>query len=299
MPKQGSAMKKRTVRGSASGRPIMALLDLLGRRWSLRIIWELRDDRSLTSRALRTACDEASPTMLQARLSELREAGFVELVAGDGYRLTGLGKELFENFLPLHRFAERGARLQSAGIDQAAATVRLAPSACTILTRLPAGASGPATRQIVSSIRTVPEPSMIGFSSVNTRPTSASVRLLRNGLLWLTQLLLRATRRHSGTAATAKTANIRSCGLPGRSDRERQQPDQQGGEPEPEHEDTRRQQLQRHQDEAEDQPVPGAKRCKTSRSSCDPLFYLVTDQRHSGSEPLSRLRERVAARVTV
>ena len=45
----------------------------------LRIIWELREDRALTSRALRTACDEASPTILQARLTELREAGFVEL----------------------------------------------------------------------------------------------------------------------------------------------------------------------------------------------------------------------------
>ena len=88
----------------------MALLDLLGRRWSLRIIWELRDGRALTSRALRTACDEASPTILQSRLSELREAGLVELVAGDGYRLTALGKELIENFLPLHRFAERWSK---------------------------------------------------------------------------------------------------------------------------------------------------------------------------------------------
>ena len=48
MPKQGSAMKKRAVRGSRTGRPVMALLDLLGRRWSLRIIWELREDRALT-----------------------------------------------------------------------------------------------------------------------------------------------------------------------------------------------------------------------------------------------------------
>src|SRR5882672_6268703 len=99
MPKQRSAMTKRSVRGSRSGRPIMALLDLLGRRWALRIIWELRDDRSLTSRALRTACDEASPTIIQARLTGLREAGLVELVPGDGYRLTGLGKDLMENFL--------------------------------------------------------------------------------------------------------------------------------------------------------------------------------------------------------
>jgi DNA-binding HxlR family transcriptional regulator len=110
MPKPASVMKKRSVRGSRTGRPIMALLDLLGRRWSLRIIWELRDDQSLTSRALRTACDEASPTILQTRLTELREAGFVELVAGDGYRLTELGKELQENFLAVHHFAERWSK---------------------------------------------------------------------------------------------------------------------------------------------------------------------------------------------
>ncbi|MBI5320295.1 winged helix-turn-helix transcriptional regulator [Bradyrhizobium sp.] len=104
------AMKKDVVRGSRSGRPIMALLDLLGRRWTLRIVWELREDRRLTSRALRTACDEASPTIMQARLSELREAGFVALVQGDGYHLTPLGKELSENFQALSRFAERWAK---------------------------------------------------------------------------------------------------------------------------------------------------------------------------------------------
>lgn len=109
MLKPAPAMKKRSVRGSRSGRPIMALLDLLGRRWGLRIIWELRE-ASLTSRALRSACDEASPSVLQTRLSELREAGLVELMPGDGYRLTGMGKELFENFLPLHHFAERWSK---------------------------------------------------------------------------------------------------------------------------------------------------------------------------------------------
>jgi DNA-binding HxlR family transcriptional regulator len=109
MPKPAVMATKRAVRGSRSGRPIMALLDLLGRRWTLRIVWELRE-RSLNSRALRTACDEASPTVLQARLSELREAGLIELVQGDGYRLTALGQELKETFLPLHRFAERWSR---------------------------------------------------------------------------------------------------------------------------------------------------------------------------------------------
>jgi DNA-binding HxlR family transcriptional regulator len=98
-------MAKRAVRGSRTGRPIMALLDLLGRRWTLRILWELRAS-TLTSRALREACDDASPTVLQARLAELRQAGFVEL-APDGYRLTEMGKELLGTLLPLHRFAER------------------------------------------------------------------------------------------------------------------------------------------------------------------------------------------------
>jgi DNA-binding HxlR family transcriptional regulator len=109
MPKPAATAKQRAVRGSKTGRPIMALLDLLGRRWTLRIIWELRD-ASLTSRALRAACDDASPTVMQARLSELREAGLVELLSGDGYRLTPLGRELMQSFLPLHHFAERWSK---------------------------------------------------------------------------------------------------------------------------------------------------------------------------------------------
>jgi DNA-binding HxlR family transcriptional regulator len=104
MAKRG--IKKRNVRGSRTGRPVMALLDLLGRRWTLRIVWELREG-ALTSRALRAACDQASPTILQTRLSELREAGFVELEMGEGYQLTRLGRDLLGTFSPLNRFAER------------------------------------------------------------------------------------------------------------------------------------------------------------------------------------------------
>ena len=102
-------MTPRRVRGSTSGRPIMALLDLLGRRWSLRIIWELRGE-PLTSRALRAACDDASPTILQTRLDDLREASLVELMPESGYRLTALGRELFNTFMPLHHFAERWSK---------------------------------------------------------------------------------------------------------------------------------------------------------------------------------------------
>jgi DNA-binding HxlR family transcriptional regulator len=117
MPKPLSILRKdrpkRQVRGSRTGRPIMVLLDLFGRRWTLRILWELREKR-MTSRALRQACDQASPTVLHARLSELREAGFIELIPAGGYGLTELGRELLETLLPLHRFAERwGKRVTS------------------------------------------------------------------------------------------------------------------------------------------------------------------------------------------
>jgi hypothetical protein len=66
----------RRVRGSATGRPIMALLDLLGRRMTLRILWELREDRRLTFRALQEAA-ETNPSVLNARLAELRSAHLV------------------------------------------------------------------------------------------------------------------------------------------------------------------------------------------------------------------------------
>src|SRR5215468_6707915 len=98
------------VRGSRTGRPIMALFDLLGRRWSLRLLWELRDGAD-SFRALQGRCDGMSPSVLNQRLSELREAGVVERVAEGGYGLTAEGRELLRALAPLGRWAARwGAR---------------------------------------------------------------------------------------------------------------------------------------------------------------------------------------------
>ena len=83
----------------------MALLDLLGRRMTLRILWELcRVDGPLTFRALQAAAD-TNPTVLNTRVKELRAAG---LVTHDesGYRLTQRGVELMALLLPLHAWAE-------------------------------------------------------------------------------------------------------------------------------------------------------------------------------------------------
>jgi DNA-binding HxlR family transcriptional regulator len=86
----------------------MALLDLVGRRWALRVVWELRGV-ALTSRALRDACGGISPTVLNERTKELRDAGLIALEEPSGYILTPLGRELFERFLPLVEWSERWA----------------------------------------------------------------------------------------------------------------------------------------------------------------------------------------------
>ena len=98
----------RAARGSATGRPIMRLLDLLGRRWTLRIVWELREEPK-RFRELQDAIG-ASPTIINTRLAELREAKLVELDEAAGYRLTPLGEELLKLFLPLHLWSEKWAK---------------------------------------------------------------------------------------------------------------------------------------------------------------------------------------------
>jgi len=95
------------VRGSKTGRPVMKVLDLLGRRWSLRVLWELRAG-PLTFRALRTACGEVSPTSLNERLAELRALRAIE-AGDDGYRLTRAGEALGKILLELHDWADEHA----------------------------------------------------------------------------------------------------------------------------------------------------------------------------------------------
>ena len=107
-PKPRSATG-RSVRGSRTGRPVMALLDLLGRRWTMRVLWELRGER-MSFRSLQEACDGVSPAVLNHRLRELRDARLVDLAEGEGYGLSALGKELLERFLPIMGWAERWAK---------------------------------------------------------------------------------------------------------------------------------------------------------------------------------------------
>jgi DNA-binding HxlR family transcriptional regulator len=99
------------VRGSSTGRPIMVVLDLLGRRAALRIVWELRRGDPLTFRALQDAC-ETNPSLLNTRLKELRAVGLVDHAEG-GYLLTAEGLRLMASMMPLCHWAEAWAQASS------------------------------------------------------------------------------------------------------------------------------------------------------------------------------------------
>jgi len=85
----------------------MALFDLLGRRWTLRLLWELREG-PLGFRALQERCDEVSPTSLSQRLKELRAAGVIEPMDG-AVLLSREGKALLKALAPLQKWADRWA----------------------------------------------------------------------------------------------------------------------------------------------------------------------------------------------
>lgn len=99
------AVPGKPVRGSKTGVPVMALIDLLGRSWAIGIIWNLHEG-PLTFRKLQERCETVSPTTLNARIKELTQAGLIERTM-EGYKLTELGEELFNLINPLGVWAKK------------------------------------------------------------------------------------------------------------------------------------------------------------------------------------------------
>jgi DNA-binding HxlR family transcriptional regulator len=79
-------------------------LSLAGRRWALRVVWELRVG-PLNFRALRTACGDLSPSVLQRRLHDLRAFGVIEKIPQLGYRLSSNGERLFQVLAQLDKWS--------------------------------------------------------------------------------------------------------------------------------------------------------------------------------------------------
>jgi DNA-binding HxlR family transcriptional regulator len=90
-------------------------MNLLGKRWSLQLIWELRRDRLSFSDLSRRL--EISPSVLTTRLAELVEAGICEVEEGGrGYSLTGRGRELARVLYEVNRWANATSSEPSASM---------------------------------------------------------------------------------------------------------------------------------------------------------------------------------------
>ena len=105
---RGTPRPGEPVRGSATGRPVMAAMDLLGRRWALRVLWELRLG-AVGPRPLLARCDGLSSSVLYERLRELAAAGLVARDDDGAYALTPLGSALGTALEPLDAWARRWA----------------------------------------------------------------------------------------------------------------------------------------------------------------------------------------------
>jgi DNA-binding HxlR family transcriptional regulator len=90
----------------SGGKAISGVFELFGRRWAMRVVWELRRDSvSFSELRERTAI---SPSVLSARLAELVEIAVVERDRARRYRLTARGRELARILYELNRWAEAG-----------------------------------------------------------------------------------------------------------------------------------------------------------------------------------------------
>ena len=98
------AQQIQNLRRAATSELMGRALALSGRRWALRIVWELRIG-PLNFRALQSACGNISPSVLQRRLHEHREQGIIEKIPRLGYRLSTSGEKLFQVLAQMDRWS--------------------------------------------------------------------------------------------------------------------------------------------------------------------------------------------------
>lgn len=87
--------------------PVLRILELLGRRWALRVVWKLRDG-PLGFRDLQARGGGISSSVLARRLAELAEAGI--LAQDEGRRqctISSQGRALARSLAQLEGWAAR------------------------------------------------------------------------------------------------------------------------------------------------------------------------------------------------
>ena len=88
---------------------MLALLDLLGRRWALRILWELHVEPA-SFQTLQHRCDSMSTSVLSQRLGELRDAQLIEKDRDGDYALSEAGVQLLARLDGIDQWTQEWAR---------------------------------------------------------------------------------------------------------------------------------------------------------------------------------------------
>jgi DNA-binding HxlR family transcriptional regulator len=98
------AQQVQNLRRAQTSEHMGRALAMSGRRWALRVVWELRVG-PLNFRALQAACGNISPSVLQRRLHELRDQQIIEKIPRLGYRLSTNGEKLFQVLAQLDKWS--------------------------------------------------------------------------------------------------------------------------------------------------------------------------------------------------
>lgn len=98
------AQRIQNLRRAPTSTSMGKALAMSGRRWALRVVWELRVG-PLNFRAIQAACGDISSSVLQQRLHELRAAGVIEMIPSLGYRLSTAGERLFQVLAQLDKWS--------------------------------------------------------------------------------------------------------------------------------------------------------------------------------------------------
>lgn len=93
---------------NANSPALAQVIELMGRKWTMRIVWELRNG-PMTFRDLQRASGGISPTVLNARIHDLDVHGLLER-SEKGYCLSPLGEELLVVYKPLGQWAKKWVR---------------------------------------------------------------------------------------------------------------------------------------------------------------------------------------------
>jgi len=96
---------------------MLALLDLLGRRWALRILWELRQQPA-SFQSLQRRCDSMSTSVLSQRLGELKESQLVEKNGSSDYALTESGTRLLARLDGIDEWTQEWTRTIRRGASE-------------------------------------------------------------------------------------------------------------------------------------------------------------------------------------